>query len=218
MSALQRTGVFSAVMVGGLLWGVSGFGEQLRVSELMSAEEFREAGLHKLTDEEQEKLDHWLTGRFGGKKARASSKEKRDFTRQEEFADTAEGAIAASRTDQFGSKQVKRRQKLEQEREETRKEKKQRKRNEKAKQENGDKVDRRDGRESLQSRIVGNFRGWRGQTRFHLENGQVWEQRFDDYYQYKGEANPRVEIIKFRFGYTMRLSDYGVSLGVKRIE
>ena len=34
----------------------------------------------------------------------------------------------------------------------------------------------RDERDSIQSRILGEFKGWDGYTKFNLENGQVWQQ------------------------------------------
>jgi hypothetical protein len=65
------------------------------------------------------------------------------------------------------------------------------------------------------------FRGLQGRTIFHLDNGQVWQQRIDEvYYMGKSIPNPKVIIRRTRFGYRMLISavepDFAVA--VKRIE
>jgi hypothetical protein len=65
------------------------------------------------------------------------------------------------------------------------------------------------------SRIVGDFEGWSGETVFRLENGQVWEQRLDGRYQYRGEPNPEVRIERNWLGfYRMTVTGTGRSVGV----
>lgn len=67
----------------------------------------------------------------------------------------------------------------------------------------------------LESRIVGEFSGWSGSTVFRLENGQVWEQRLDGRYKYKGEANPKVRIDRNWLGfYRLTILETGRSVGV----
>lgn len=68
----------------------------------------------------------------------------------------------------------------------------------------------------VESRIVGNFTGWSGETRFQLENGQVWRQRINRTYRYAGPPNPLVRIDKNWAGYyRLTLVESGKSVGVK---
>lgn len=65
------------------------------------------------------------------------------------------------------------------------------------------------------SRIVGDFEGWSGETVFRLENGQVWEQRLDGRFRYRGEPNPEVRIDRNWVGfYRMTVIGTGRSVGV----
>ena len=67
------------------------------------------------------------------------------------------------------------------------------------------------------ARLSENFKGWSGKTRFHLDNGQVWQQRMGGSYHYRGEP-PQVQLKQNLFGFwTMTLVDQGVGVGVKRI-
>ncbi len=62
------------------------------------------------------------------------------------------------------------------------------------------------------------FKGWKGDTVFYLDNGQIWKQRVDGRYQYSGE-DTRVVIYKGFFGnYNMKLVAAGKAIGVKRIK
>ena len=61
------------------------------------------------------------------------------------------------------------------------------------------------------------FKGWSGKTVFYLDNGQVWRQRASGRYTYMGEDN-RVVISKNSWGfYELRLVDADRSIGVKRV-
>lgn len=67
----------------------------------------------------------------------------------------------------------------------------------------------------IESRIVGEFSGWSGDTVFRLENGQVWEQRLDGYYMYKGSPNPLVRIDRNWAGfYRLTVVETGRRVGV----
>ena len=66
----------------------------------------------------------------------------------------------------------------------------------------------------IESRIVGNFYGWSGNTRFRLANGQVWIQAGPGYFQAKAK-NPKVVIKKLLIGYVL-LYD-GKEVFVRRI-
>lgn len=70
----------------------------------------------------------------------------------------------------------------------------------------------------IESRIKGEFLGWRGKTVFELENGQVWEQRVDGIYS-ANLTNPRVRITANFLGfYNMEVLDTGKKIGVKRVQ
>jgi hypothetical protein len=65
------------------------------------------------------------------------------------------------------------------------------------------------------SRLVGDFRGWDGDTVFRLENGQVWRQRLDGRYIYRGPPNPEVRISRNWLGfYKLTLVEDGRGVGV----
>lgn len=62
------------------------------------------------------------------------------------------------------------------------------------------------------------FRGWSGKTLFYLDNGQVWKQRTSGRHTYTGDDN-RVVISQNRFGFfEMRLLAVDRSVGVKRVK
>ena len=65
------------------------------------------------------------------------------------------------------------------------------------------------------SRIVGDFKGWDGETVFQLENGQRWQQRLQGRYFYNGPPNPEVRISRNWLGfYKMTVTATGRSIGV----
>lgn len=67
----------------------------------------------------------------------------------------------------------------------------------------------------IKTRIAGDFSGWSGETVFRFENGQVWRQRLDGKYRYRGPANPEVVIDKNWVGfYRMTIVETGKSVGV----
>lgn len=70
----------------------------------------------------------------------------------------------------------------------------------------------------LQARIVGEFRGWNGKTVFTLDNGQVWRQRASGKYTYLGD-DTRVVISQNRWGfYDLRLVAADRKVGVTRVK
>jgi hypothetical protein len=72
--------------------------------------------------------------------------------------------------------------------------------------------------QEIVSTIVGPFEGWSGNTRFQLENGQLWQQRTRGNYYYKGPAR-EVKITKNFMGFhRMELVENGKAVGVKRIK
>ncbi len=70
----------------------------------------------------------------------------------------------------------------------------------------------------LVARLADGFDGWDGETVFRLDNGQVWRQRLDGRYNYRGPANPQVRISRNWLGfYRMTLVEAERSIGVTRI-
>ncbi|MEX0322173.1 MAG: hypothetical protein AB3N63_08450 [Puniceicoccaceae bacterium] len=70
----------------------------------------------------------------------------------------------------------------------------------------------------IQSRILGNFRGWKSNTIFRLENGQVWKHIQDDKFVVNLQ-DPVVTIEKGFLGtYFLKVKGYGSRAKVKRIE
>jgi hypothetical protein len=74
------------------------------------------------------------------------------------------------------------------------------------------------GPEEMHSRLVGEFTGWRGNTEFVLENGQVWRQAEAGRLIFQADA-PLVTIRRGAFN-TYRLSVEGVNraVRVRRVE
>jgi len=66
--------------------------------------------------------------------------------------------------------------------------------------------------------IKGEFSGWSGKTRFHLSNGQVWQQRLPGRWKAHLES-PRVRIEKNLFGYyKMTVVEQDRGIGVTRVD
>lgn len=74
-------------------------------------------------------------------------------------------------------------------------------------------------REMIEGRLQGAFNGWRGKTRFTLQNGQVWEQAESGV---KGNVrldNPAVKIKPMLFGsWLMAVDGCGCSVRVRRLK
>jgi hypothetical protein len=126
------------------------------VEKLMSVEEFREAGLHKLSPEEREALNRWLIGYTIGDapEIRSSNEEVRQADREQQ----------------------------------------------------------------IRARIVGDFRGWSGETVFRLDNGQVWQQRLDSRFPYSGDEREVVIDRNLLGFYRLTHVASGRAVGVKRID
>lgn len=69
----------------------------------------------------------------------------------------------------------------------------------------------------VSARILGEFEGWDGDTRFRLDNGQVWQQRVGGRYRAPMRTNPEVEIERSRFGHYLKVVESGRMVGVHRI-
>lgn len=126
------------------------------IEQLMTAAEFKAAGLQQLSDQELIKLNQWLT----------------------QYTATEAPVVRAK------SKTVKKAQK----------------------------------EEKVSARIVGRFEGWRGETVFELDNGQVWKQRLKGRHDANLES-PEVLITRNWLGhYRMQIVASGRSVGVERIK
>ena len=72
--------------------------------------------------------------------------------------------------------------------------------------------------ERIETRIVGRFTGWTGNTVFKLENGQVWKQAGTGYFTDVELDQPQVVIKKLGFGYLLTLPGHGATVFVRRIK
>ncbi len=71
----------------------------------------------------------------------------------------------------------------------------------------------------VQSRLLGSFRGWSGNTVFRLENGQVWQQTGGGELAGVNLESPGVTIEKGVFGaWYLRVEGYNSRAKVKRVE
>jgi hypothetical protein len=69
----------------------------------------------------------------------------------------------------------------------------------------------------IESRIAGEFEGWRGDTIFVLDNGQVWRQRQNGKYFYN-KTDPEIVISRNILGFfVLEVVESGKSVGVKRL-
>ncbi|AKS43064.1 hypothetical protein [Wenzhouxiangella marina] len=89
--------------------------------------------------------------------------------------------------------------------------------------ESGEVVDRRGLRDDsderpIESRIVGSFSGWDGDTEFVLENGMVWEQTDGQRFNMSTMENPRVTIEPgFMGSWRLQVEGYNARVQVRRI-
>ncbi|MEP1471254.1 MAG: hypothetical protein ABJK20_08825 [Halieaceae bacterium] len=72
--------------------------------------------------------------------------------------------------------------------------------------------------DEMRSRIPGTFTGWAGDSQFVLENGQIWQQRYDTKWRTELE-NPEVVITRHMLGlHRMEVVGTGKTVPVKRIK
>jgi hypothetical protein len=70
----------------------------------------------------------------------------------------------------------------------------------------------------IHSRLPGPFAGWAGQTRFHLENGQVWQQVEPGLFSVVLDS-PAVTIRRGRLGaFYLGVDGYGSRVKVRRVQ
>lgn len=74
-------------------------------------------------------------------------------------------------------------------------------------------------REAISSKIVGDFKGWKGRTLFRLENNQVWKQLGSETFQIRKMNNPVVTIKPKSMGsWTLYVDGYSRGVKVKRVK
>ena len=83
----------------------------------------------------------------------------------------------------------------------------------------GLKSEEKEDRTPINSRIVGPFSGWDGQTVFKLENGMIWVQADKDKFFIKEVQNPAVTIEPAMFGkWRLSIDGYDETCKVRRIQ
>jgi len=125
------------------------------IRKLMSAEEYRAAGLGKLSEAERKALDRWLLRYTAGEAEtlRNTSEEVREMKQEAR----------------------------------------------------------------IEARVRAPFEGWSGETVFRLDNGQVWRQRIDNRFFYRGEERDVVIDKNFLGFWRLTHVASGRSVGVTRI-
>jgi len=160
------------------------------LEEIMSPDQYRAAGLHKLTESERSSLYQWLREYTGNAPIPAAMPPGKNASGTVSAApDQLEspGAVqSADDMEEFGFPEPP--------------------------------PDPLESREELHARVLQPFKGWDGKTVFKLDNGQVWQQRRSGRFTYLGD-DTRVVIKKNSWGfYDMRLIDADRSVGVKRLK
>ena len=73
--------------------------------------------------------------------------------------------------------------------------------------------------EDINSRIVGEFKGWRGNTSFALENGQTWDQADGSELFASKLQNPKVRLAFSNLsGWKLQVEGYNAWVKVKRVK
>ena len=67
------------------------------------------------------------------------------------------------------------------------------------------------------ARVLPTFKGWSGRTVFHLDNGQVWQQRQSGSMRYDGDDSTVVISQNVMGKFVLKHSASGRAVGVKRI-
>lgn len=165
---MKRLSVFSTTALALVLLSSAVFGSERSFSTLeerMTGQEFRETGLHRLTDEELAALNRWI--------------------RQRSLAEGEAMAVAATPEQPADRRGLR-----------------------------GPDTER----SPIESRIVGNFTGWRGRTEFELENGQVWRQAAPGTFAIREIENPEVTISPGLIsGWFLRVEGYNSRVRVERV-
>lgn len=165
----------SILLIASLAFGAAVAQESFSsLEERMTGKEFRDAGLHKLSDDELAALNRWIRQRS------LAENEIEELAR--ERAERADGGSSGAASDRRGFS------------------------------DGGDE-------QPIESRLVGTFDGWSGDTEFELENGMVWRQLEPDRFEVSEVENPSVTITPGLFGsWRIKVGDYNRTITVERIE
>ncbi len=169
------------------------------LSDLMSDEEITAMGLDKLSPEQQQSLVQWLLQK-GGVPLAAEQGEPARTTQTKDSAAATGTAMAASSSAQTDAASVAAASAP-------------------ATSADVDNFGKPPPQpDEMRSRIPGTFTGWTGDSQFVLENGQVWQQRYDTRWKTELE-NPEVVITRHMLGlHRMEIVGTGKSVPVKRIK
>lgn len=164
------------------------------VRELMSAEDMKVTGLDKLNEEELQALREWLEV-FVERDAGFAIEQYRE--RQKAAARAVKEQKQEVKRQTVAASSARKEPAAATESEDT----------------------RRNRFDKSYARIVGDFSGWNGKTRFNLDNGEVWQQRKpDSMRRMKAISNPEVKITKNFLGfYVMEVPAADVKVPVTRI-
>jgi hypothetical protein len=162
------------------------------IQTLMTPEDFTEAGLDKLSDSERAHLSEWVARYREGaiKGPPVPGKSSTEVAQEPTPEATAEPAQETTQKYPGGYR--------------TEKEKtKEKKANVKY---------------ELVAKVIPAFRGWSGKSVFHLDNGQMWQQRTPGKLRYSG-TDSTVTITQNVIGkFKMKHQGTGRSVGVKRVD
>ncbi|MCA1799140.1 MAG: hypothetical protein LC632_06670 [Xanthomonadaceae bacterium] len=163
----------------------------------ISADEFRAAGLHRLTPEELERFEHWFLRAVGAEPAIAADAapdleaERQQLVAERRALEEERNrlAVQAEKPDVdhpglfgFGSLAAR--------------------------------------TPEIEATLDGSFTGWSRGTRFRLDNGQVWETVSAERFRpVRPVERPAVTIRRMAFGsFMLRVEGYNASVRVRRIE
>jgi hypothetical protein len=162
------------------------------IQTLMTPEDFTEAGLDKLSDSERAHLSEWVARyREGAIKGPPVAGKSSTKVAQEPTPEaTAEPAQETTQKYPGGYRTEK----------------------EKTKEKDA-KV-----KYELVAKVIPAFRGWSGESVFHLDNGQIWQQRMPGKLRYSGTDSTVTITQNFIGKFKMEHQGTGRSVGVKRID
>jgi hypothetical protein len=73
--------------------------------------------------------------------------------------------------------------------------------------------------DDINSQLLGEFKGWRGNTTFTLQNGQVWQQMDNTELFASKQMNPKVRVVYSSFsGWKLQVDGYNSWVKVKRVK
>ncbi len=182
----------------------------------MSRKEMKQSGLDQLEPEQMEQLNSWMRGYLGQEeeKMRVEMVKKEEEIRVEMVQKEEKMRVEmVKKEEEIRVEMVQKEEKMRVERRKT----KERffgffNREDKLKEIAAEEVV-----EAIESRILGDFYGWRGNTVFHLENGQVWKQGKTGGTYARKFTDTEIIIRKRGESYWLRIKDAKASVPVIRV-